>query len=56
MTKTTFRAIDGMHEALIQEGIISLHMKMSLQLTIKNYTILDTGSPHLVILLMMWRL
>lgn len=48
--KTTFRAIDGMHEALIQEGIISLHMKdVSTIDHQKNYTILDTGSPHLVI-------
>ena len=46
-TKTTFEAIDGMHEAEVNDGIVSL--KMQNVETIENYTshvFLNTGSPH----------
>lgn len=46
--KTRFIAIDGEHEATINEsGIVSLHMKDVDEVTVNdNYTFLDTGSPH----------
>lgn len=49
--KTRFIAIDGEHEATIDEnGIVSLHMKDVDEVTVKdNYTFLDTGSPHHVV-------
>jgi len=46
-TRTTFDAIDGLHEATISENIISLKMKDVFE--IKEFTdhlFLDTGSPH----------
>ena len=46
-TTTTFEAVDGLHEATIDEKIVSL--KMQDVDTIRQeagYTFLDTGSPH----------
>ena len=45
--KTTFEAVDGLHEATINEGIVSLKMNNveAIKVT-SDYTFLDTGSPH----------
>lgn len=45
--KATFEAIDGLHEAEINNGIVSLKMQDVNQVEAhKNFTFLDTGSPH----------
>jgi len=45
--KTQFEAVDGMHEATISEGIISLKMNDVSEIEISsNHVFLDTGSPH----------
>lgn len=46
-TTTTFEAIDGLHEATVENDIV--HLKMQDVSTIKStetYSFLDTGSPH----------
>ena len=50
--KTTFSAIDGLHHAEVQEdGRVALGMKdvQSIEQVSKNEYVLDTGSPHYVI-------
>ena len=50
--ETTFSAIDGLHHAVVQEdGRVALGMKdvESLEQVSKNEYVLDTGSPHYVI-------
>jgi diaminopimelate epimerase len=46
--KTTFIATDGLHHAtILDNGIVSLQMKDVTDVTIeKEYTFLNTGSPH----------
>lgn len=45
-----FTAIDGVHEASIQEGIVSLKMQNVLEVSEnEGFVYLDTGSPHHVI-------
>jgi len=45
--KTMFTAIDGLHQAEIQDGIVSLTMKDVSEIRNKpNYHFLNTGSPH----------
>ena len=45
--KTTFDAVDGLHEATIHKGIVSLGMTDIETLnTYQNHTFIDTGSPH----------
>ena len=45
--KTSFNAIDGLHQATIEEGIVSLQMGDVLEIKTKpSATFLDTGSPH----------
>ena len=45
--KTTFEAVDGLHEASINEGIVSLKMNNVEGIKVTSgYTFLDTGSPH----------
>ncbi len=45
--QTTFDAVDGLHEATIKEGIVSLRMididKID---SFEKHTFIDTGSPH----------
>lgn len=51
-TQTRFRAIDGPHEARIEDGRVSLRMGQPVgqrQLLEPNFTWINTGSPHLVI-------
>lgn len=44
---TTFRAVDGLHEATIEGGTISLKMNDVAEIRKKpQYIFLDTGSPH----------
>ena len=45
--QTTFEAVDGLHEASINEGIVSLKMNdvENIKVT-SDYSFLDTGSPH----------
>jgi len=46
-TETTFVAVDGLHYATIENGIVSLQMQDVLEIREKsNYSFLDTGSPH----------
>lgn len=50
--ETTFSAIDGLHHAVVQEdGRVALGMKdvESIEQVSKNEYVLDTGSPHYVI-------
>lgn len=45
--KASFEAIDGIHEATINEGIVSLKMNdVDSVATDNNYSFLNTGSPH----------
>ncbi len=45
--KTSFNAIDGLHHATIDNGIVSLQMVDVLEVKTKpNSAFLDTGSPH----------
>lgn len=45
--KTTFEAIDGLHKAEINNGIVKLQMQDVLQIeSFSNHMFLDTGSPH----------
>jgi diaminopimelate epimerase len=45
--ETTFNAVDGLHYATINEGVVSLQMKDVDEIRIKpDATFLDTGSPH----------
>ncbi len=45
--KTQFEAVDGIHKATINDGIISLKMNDVESVTVNsNYVFLDTGSPH----------
>ena len=45
--KTSFNAIDGLHHAVINRGMVSLQMIDVLEIKTKpNATFLDTGSPH----------
>jgi diaminopimelate epimerase len=47
--KTTFNAVDGLHEAEIKEGTVSLKMKEVSHVEIGDgFYWLDTGSPHYV--------
>ncbi|MEZ4882964.1 MAG: diaminopimelate epimerase [Flavobacteriaceae bacterium] len=45
--KTTFEAVDGMHEATVKKDWVSLKMNNVEKVEIfENYTFLNTGSPH----------
>nr|WP_299388847.1 diaminopimelate epimerase [Allomuricauda sp.] len=45
--KATFRAIDGLHTATIEDGQIALKMNDVEEVRLKpQYSFLDTGSPH----------
>ena len=45
--KAEFEAIDGVHQASIDEALISLKMKNVIEVKVSNdYIFLDTGSPH----------
>ncbi len=45
--ETTFEAIDGMHKAEVENGIVSLQMKDVSDIeTFETHSFLDTGSPH----------
>jgi len=45
--KTVFEAVDGLHEATINDGIISLKMNNVSDVDVTlNHVFLDTGSPH----------
>lgn len=49
--KTTFNAIDGLHEATIDNGFVKLKMKDVDDVEVfKDYVFLNTGSPHHVTL------
>lgn len=44
---TVFNAVDGLHEATIENNTVSLKMQDVLEVTVKeDYVFLDTGSPH----------
>ncbi|GHC54717.1 diaminopimelate epimerase [Ulvibacter litoralis] len=46
-TKAVFEAIDGMHEASINDAIVSLKMNDVANVEVsENHTFLNTGSPH----------
>lgn len=49
--ETTFKAIDGMHDAVIlPNNNVALHMSDVSDIRFENdYTIMDTGSPHYVL-------
>ncbi|GGD90849.1 diaminopimelate epimerase [Planktosalinus lacus] len=48
--KATFEAIDGVHEASLKEGMVSLKMNSVSEIQQKkDFTFLDTGSPHHVV-------
>jgi len=45
--KTTFEAIDGMHEAMVSDDWVSLKMNNVEKVKVsENFTFLNTGSPH----------
>lgn len=45
--KTTFDAVDGLHEATIENGIVSLRMiDIEAVQCFENHNFVDTGSPH----------
>ena len=45
--KTTFEAVDGMHEAIIEKDWVSLKMNDVKKVNVfENSTFLNTGSPH----------
>ena len=45
--KTTFLAIDGVHKAIVDNGIVKLHMgDVDVVEHHKNHVFLNTGSPH----------
>lgn len=45
--KTTFKAIDGLHRATIENDVVSLQMIDVAEVRVKpNSVFLDTGSPH----------
>ena len=45
--KTTFEAVDGIHHASIEAGLVSLQMIDVSEIQIEsNHAFLDTGSPH----------
>jgi diaminopimelate epimerase len=45
--KTTFEAVDGIHHASIEEGLVSLQMIDVSEIQIEStHAFLDTGSPH----------
>jgi diaminopimelate epimerase len=45
--KTTFEAVDGMHEATVEKDWVSLKMNNVEKVKIsENFTFLNTGSPH----------
>ncbi|MCL5246160.1 diaminopimelate epimerase [Cellulophaga sp. 20_2_10] len=45
--KATFNAVDGLHNATIKDGIVSLQMIDVAEIKQKDsYSFLDTGSPH----------
>ncbi|WP_412985463.1 diaminopimelate epimerase [Pontimicrobium sp. IMCC45349] len=47
--QATFMAIDGLHHAVIENGIVELQMQDVTDVKInKDYVFLDTGSPHYV--------
>lgn len=47
--KTSFHAIDGVHEASIEDGIVHLKMNDVKEMEMgKDFFVLDTGSPHYV--------
>ncbi|WAC02034.1 diaminopimelate epimerase [Lacinutrix neustonica] len=49
--KTTFNAIDGLHDAYIHEGFVKLKMQdVNTIETFENHVFLNTGSPHHVAL------
>ena len=49
--KTNFLAIDGIHEAYIKKDIVCLKMQdVSRVNYIENHFVIDTGSPHLIVL------
>jgi diaminopimelate epimerase len=49
--KTTFNAIDGLHEATIENGFVKLKMQDVETVNVfQNHTFLNTGSPHHVAL------
>jgi len=45
--KTTFEAVDGMHEAIVEKNWVSLKMNNVESVNVsENFTFLNTGSPH----------
>ena len=45
--ETTFNAVDGLHKATIENGVVSLQMQDVTGIMVKpTATFLDTGSPH----------
>ena len=45
--KTTFEAVDGMHDAMVDDDWVSLKMNDVEKISVsENFIFLDTGSPH----------